>query len=511
MSTRSPFAVLAVTALLAPVSAQAMDDYLRASSSAPSEITLCGDVAHSDARVATKVCREVGYDKLVAEIDAAFKAALGKVPANIRPLFRRDQAWFNEMILEAAYSVQEVNEAEIRENFAAVLRQRVPALSRIAAGFGRAGLAGQWTNAFGSVTVSAGENGAYRVVADLNSNYGSDKHWQCKLGATVKPAANGWLSGAVNRTKPAQTADAGAQEKKPAEPPSIKLRRQGETLRLVLVATEEQSDAFDDPNCESLGQLTGSYFASGKSDGTEKTDTAFITPTFDCTRPETATDEEICSDPDLAENDQRLNRAWKVLLPRLDDATRRALSEDQRHWVHSQAEEFPEFLHPGWEKQTSQMHYTADARDHLDGLQRERIALLEGFDDKRVGLAGTWLAYNAIIKITIDKDGGLEAKGWKWDQGDWKAGCDYEMSGKVAGGVFRSDEKRKNPDTLERDHAMLIVNRLDDVFAPKRTRNSADENTDEQKCKRMISASSTARLFPVPPSPDIDSLPGSIR
>jgi hypothetical protein len=31
--------------------------------------------------------------------------------------------------------------------------------------------------------------------------------------------------------------------------------------------------------------------------------------------------------------------------------------------------------------------------------------------------------------------------------------------------VFRSDEKRKTPGTLERDHARLIVSRQDDIFA----------------------------------------------
>ena len=177
--------------------------------------------------------------------------------------------------------------------------------------------------------------------------------------------------------------------------------------------------------------------------------------------------------------------------------------------VRSQADQFPEFLHPGWEKRTSEMHYTVNARDHLSGLQRERIALLEGFDEKRDGLAGTWLAYNAIIKITIDKDGGLEANGWKWEQGDWKAGCDYEMSGSVKNAVFTSKEQGKNPDTLERDHAMLIVNRLDDDFARKRyTDNGIAGNADEAKCKRRLDISSTARLFPAQPSPDIDRLPG---
>ena len=119
-----------------------------------------------------------------------------------------------------------------------------------------------------------------------------------------------------------------------------------------------------------------------------------------------------------------------------------------------------------------------------------------------------WLAHNAIIKITVDQDGSLTGQGWKWEQGDWKAGCDYEIYGKMVGGAFRSDDKGKNPDTLERDHAMLIVNRQDDAFAKKR---SGETGADEMKCKRNISTSSTARLFPARASPDIDNLGRSIR
>jgi uncharacterized protein YecT (DUF1311 family) len=231
-------------------------------------------------------------------------------------------------------------------------------------------------------------------------------------------------------------------------------------------------------------------------------------PSFDCTKPATASEEEICSDPDLADNDQRLNRAWKALQPRLDEATRRALAEDQRDWVHAQGEEYPEFLHPGWNKTTYFMHFTSDGRDRLNKMQRERIALLEGFDETRTGIAGVWLSSTAILKVTRADDGGLKAEGWKWEQGDWKAGCDYDMSGKLVKGTFRSDDERKNPDTLERDHAMLIVNRMDDAFAKKR--HGAD-GEDEPKCKRGFQNSSTARLFPARPSADINDFGGSIR
>ena len=70
------------------------------------------------------------------------------------------------------------------------------------------------------------------------------------------------------------------------------------------------------------------------------------------------------------------------------------------------------------------------------------------------GFTGVWLAYNAILKVTAT-DGGIKAEGWKWEQGDWKAGCDFDIKGKVAGGKFRLRGKgARNPDTLERDHGM---------------------------------------------------------
>ncbi|MGF6426712.1 MULTISPECIES: lysozyme inhibitor LprI family protein [Bradyrhizobium] len=108
-------------------------------------------------------------------------------------------------------------------------------------------------------------------------------------------------------------------------------------MRIVGTIDDEEWDGLAD--CSSMWQVTGSYFAAGKDTASDSADTAFVVPTFDCTRPETATDEEICADPDLADNDRRLNRAWKALQPHLDEATRRALIDDQRSWVKSQAQQ----------------------------------------------------------------------------------------------------------------------------------------------------------------------------
>jgi uncharacterized protein YecT (DUF1311 family) len=219
----------------------------------------------------------------------------------------------------------------------------------------------------------------------------------------VKPSTGDWLTGTLlaDDTAPKTDAESGwAADRKaePARPATIKLRRQGETVRLVLL--DANWDNASSVACQYLWQVTASYFASGESDATDKSEILFSAPTLDCTRPETASDGKICADPDLADNDRRLNRAWKALLPRLDDTTRRALTENQHKWIRAQAMQYPEFLHPAWEKQNSHMHFTTDARDKLDHLQRERIALLEGFDDTRTGLAGLWLSSTAILTVT---------------------------------------------------------------------------------------------------------------
>ena len=501
MPARSRFVTLtAIAPLLASPPASALDDYLRASSLSPTELMLCGkesELASSGA------CKKTDYNALSRKIEKTLQAALAKAPANVRPLLKRDQVWFNEIAQSAAEVLPQSDDDETKEKFVQTLRQRAAVLEGIAQGFGRSGIAGRWANTFGNI-IATPADGSYRLAIDLSAVYGlgSDRRRECKLTVTVQPGPGSWFAGTI----PPGGGKATDDKSEPAKPVTLKLRRQGETLRIVLGDGEWFNE--DRTDCEHMWQITGSFFADGKADAADKTDTSFVVPTLDCARPESATDEEICADSDLAENDQKLNRAWKALLPRLDEATRRMLTDDQRNWVRSQTAQYPQFLHPAWEKTTSFMHFTADGRDKLDRLQKERIALLDGFDEKRTGLVGVWLAHNAILKITATDDGGIKAEGWKWEQGDWKAGCEYDMAGKVAGGKFVSDEPRKNPDTLERDHASLIVNRLDDGFAKKRR--SADGD-DEPKCRRNIGNSSTARLFPAKSSPDIDNLGGSIR
>jgi len=513
MTAPCRFAALILTVtLFAPVAADAfdIDDSTAPLSSLPTSLDLCG---RTNSLIAPEACKNGDYEKLAAQIERALQVALAKAPANIRPLLKRDQAFFAGMIGSAAEDMPQSQNPGDREAFAEMLRKRIPVLEDIANGFGRAGVLGKWADAFGHVTVTPADGGAYRLAIDADAIYGTadDLHWQCQATAVVKPASDGWLTGAFLPEAASPAPAPGDAATPPTVPPSIKIRRQGETLRVV-VGEQDWGEWRTHLNCKEIHQVTANYFASGRRDPAaipDRIDTSFVAPTFDCTRPETASDEETCSDPDLADNDQRLNRAWRTLPSRLDEATRHALMDDQRNWVKAQAHQYKQFLHPAWDKITSVMHSTTGARIFLDRMQRERIALLEGFDENRKGLAGVWLSSTAILKVTPTEDGGLRGVGWTWDQGNWKAGCDYEIEGKVVGGVFRSDETRTNPDTLERDHAMLIVNRLDDVYAKQRM--DKKDSSDEQKCKRSPTISSTARLFPAKPSPDINDFGQSIR
>jgi len=494
------FAALALAVFLAPSTTRADDaSDLAAYSSAPIS-ALCGG---ERAILKTETCKDAAFAKFATEIDQALQAALAKAPANVRPLLKRDHYWFGETINNLVQNMGRPSPGEPdRNGLAGMLGRRAANFAQVADGFGRTGVLGKWVDAFGSIAVTSAERGAYRLAIDTDSGYteAEDQRWRCQASALVKPAANGWFAGEL-LVEPNKDGDVD----QPRKPLAIKMRRQGETLRVVTALRYGSDDYATGEGCRNPVQITASYFASGKQDAaaTDKTETGFVAPTFDCVRPNTESDEEICADPDLALQDVRLNRAWKALLPRLDETTRHALAEDQRNWVREQAGIYPYAIHPGGDKTTYDLHHVGYARLDVDKLQRERIALLEGFDLNRKGLLGLWIGHNAILDVTQADGGNVKANGRKWEWDDYKAGCEYEMQGKVVGGVFRSEEERTNPYTLERDHATLIVNRMDDAFAKKR--HGADGD-DEMKCRRSMQASSTVRLFPVRYSPDIDKI-----
>src|SRR5580704_8449697 len=97
MPVRHRLAALALAAsLLVSFAASATDDnYAAAYSSASTLINLCG----TNNPISTDACKEAGYDKLATLLDRAVQAALAKAPATARPLLKRDQGLFYEMII----------------------------------------------------------------------------------------------------------------------------------------------------------------------------------------------------------------------------------------------------------------------------------------------------------------------------------------------------------------------------------------------------------------------------
>lgn len=492
--------------------AHARDDENKAVSLQPTSIELCKSPGGAGE---WPECKSGALGRQTQQLDSAMRAALARMAPVAALLLKRDAVWFREAVEAFTQEVEASNEAD-RALVGERLERRLGDLRAMLGAAGRRTLAGRWANAFGEVRIAPAGDGAFRVEASTSVDYGtdSDETISCRAVAIVRVNAAGWLAGALERGATAHVSPR-EEAKQPEVPAMLRVRMQGDTLRLVAGDESVHGPASPEVGCEGANQLTGTYFAADTDKAASPRRPAdaaeSAAPSFDCRRPGTASEEEICADPELALNDLRLNRAWKALMPRLDPASQRHLTADQKLWIASQAAQFPIFLNPAWEKRRSSVHHTALARDELARLQRERIAMLEGFDERRSGLAGLWLAHNAILEIEIGRNGSLTANGKKWDQGSWKDYCEYEIAGVVKGGGFRSEAARINPDTLEREGAMLVVNRDDDAFARTRHERSGKSSADEPKCRRSSGMSSTARAFPVRPSPDVDAKDGRIR
>jgi hypothetical protein len=118
--------------------------------------------------------------------------------------------------------------------------------------------------------------------------------------------------------------------------------------------------------------------------------------------------------------------------------------------------------------------------------------MLANLDEKRPGLAGPWLAYNAMLAIlpAQDKrDGTVGAEGGKWVTGAHKDHCDFDGEGRIVGNAFKpnGDDFPK----LRREGATMTVD--GDDRPPGRN----GERTPSY-CSRLKSAK--ARLFPVKPA-----------
>jgi uncharacterized protein len=433
------------------------------------------DCTGKDADQFTTVC----HDAEIMRLDRAVEASLVRAQHAVDPvtamLLRRDHNWLME-IAGGGYAQFNGADDPRRQSIIAVLQQRLAMLDHMAS---RAdGIAGEWRNALSTATVTARPGGVFHVDVRTQALYwDADAPVTCALAADIKPGDDGWLSGPAAPIADGKEAAAIA----PDSPFTMRARLQANTLRVVLVS---DNDHFA---CEPVETLTATYFpiAAASAAATSNAPPSMTAPSFNCATAKNSDEQEICSDPELAEKDVAIAAAYSDALHRLDGKNADYLREDERAWVTDNKNVYDSQIHAAWDKQSYFIHHTGNARQELYLRLRERLAMLKNLDEKREGEEGLWVGHTAMLAIAPDKDksGMLQAAGHKWETGDWKSHCDFEADGKLVGGRFKTDDEFPK---LARDGATLTL---------------GDETSQPGYCERMKSPK--ARLFPVKDGADV--------
>src|SRR5262249_15580946 len=165
-------------------------------------------------------CKTREQSELIRRTDAAIKKALAAAHPATAVLLKRDQAWFRELIANASGP----------DIAAALMRERIATLDGMV--IGRSGLTGRWENAFAATQI-AGEGEGSRVIVRSRFHYGDDDSptpLACNLTALLRQDGSSWFGGVADAVSPREDAK-----------PLIKIRRQGETLRVV-VQDEQRGD-----------------------------------------------------------------------------------------------------------------------------------------------------------------------------------------------------------------------------------------------------------------------------
>lgn len=411
-------------------------------------------------------------------------------------LLRRDQRWFFDALGVGYKNKFESTDDPERKRILDAMQERLRLLEGMIPNAGGSH-AGRWVNAFSEAKLEALGDGSIRVTVINKKAEASDDDTTCNAQAQLKPDRDGWLAGTATRW---EDDDQAVPADKADGPFRLRLRLQGNMLRIVLMPSE--MDSF----CGMPEQITGTYFLLTAAEQRRGPSPAAVSPSFPCATAKLVDEEEICADPELAARDVEIAQAYRDLQRKLDARTFGFLRDDQRAWVKDNAIAYDAQLLPSWDKQYTERYHTGNARNELLLRQSERLAMLTGLEPARQGMAGLWLANNALLMIKADpeKPGTFTATGRKWQSGDYKSHCDFEAEGKIASGVFRTEDDFP---VLARDGATLTIDGSDPDRA--RTRDPRRPRDQPAYCTRMDSAK--ARLFPVKPHRDIDQSDGRIR
>jgi hypothetical protein len=368
-------------------------------------------------------------------------------------LMRRDQVWVMEMVSGMDGGGYDPDDQPERLRKERVLKRRIADLNRLVGGAVAEGPTGRWINALGRAQVEK-RGDAIAVTIVSHPDYGAGLPTECRAKAELKPGSDGWYAGvptltqsddgddsedAIDGVTPdAPTASAAANTSADTKI-ELRVRLQGNTLRVVMIRGIDADFHF----CGGIETVTGSYFVTGPGAGRGVNLAArTVAPSFDCASARNEDEEEICSDPDLAKLDTDIARIYRDTLKRLDTKLAGELRDDQRAWSKGNTQVFDTFLHPYWDKRHYFVTQTGNARTEWATRLAERLGMLGNLDEKRQGLAGYWMGYNAMLAIVPDKDdkGGVSVTGGKWVTGDYKSHCDFEGNGEIAGNSFKTDD-----------------------------------------------------------------------
>src|SRR5215510_4957876 len=176
-------------------------------------------------------------DAELVRLDKAVDTALGRALASADPLtallLKRDQRWFADTLGNVDSLGIDGADGRERKRMADALTRRLAALERTRSPAGS--LAGSWTNAFNDMTVESVAGDALHVTVAPRAVYASaDDVAGCSAKAEIKRDDDWFTGAAINTTE----GDAPAAN----NPFKLRLRLQGNTLRVVL--THDEQDAF---------------------------------------------------------------------------------------------------------------------------------------------------------------------------------------------------------------------------------------------------------------------------
>ena len=370
------------------------------------------------------VCGDQELRALGNEIDGEMERLLRGADPLSALLLKRDQIFFEDILSAGNLLGFQGQDDEVYARLMTELKARRRALAHLRTS-GVTTPEGSWSNVFASATVAKAEGNALTITLEARLSYPEERRGEIDCAAKVTAALgkDGWFSATVNDKKD----DEGRID-------VIRFRLQGNTLRLVHepnseagVCNGKEKGNADDRRRGGTDVLTGSFFPSGPADTSGGAARA-VTPSFDCAKAENADEEEICADPALAQADREIARLYAERMKTLDRKLAGYLRADQRAWASDNSTDYLANLQPGSDKAQMLVHHTSDARRQLFWRQQERIWLLANLDEKRKGLEGLWLGYNASLNFRREKDkgdGAISVQGGKSDVENYKAYCNF--------------------------------------------------------------------------------------